>query len=120
MMNLSRHRRAIERLYTDTCTISRHKKAKDPVKKETKLVLQPVYEDQPCRISQRALGTNQQTDAENNIAYETKLFIAPELEILQGDVIEVVRGEITREYTAGEPFPYSTHQEISLQRKEYA
>jgi len=119
-LNLSRHRRAIERLYTDTCTISRHVKVKDPVTKETKLVLQPVYEDQQCRISQRALGTNQQTEAENVIAYETKLFIAPELEIRQGDVVELTRGGVSREYTAGEPFLYPTHQEVSLQRGEWA
>lgn len=124
-MSVSRYRRAIERMYTDRCTISRHQSVKDPVTKETKQVPQPVYEDQPCRISQRALGTNGQTEAQNNIAYETKLFIAPELEIRQGDVIEVVRGEVTRggvmrRYTAGEPFVYSTHQEVSLQRKGWA
>lgn len=107
-------------MYEDRCTISRHVSVKDPITKETKHELQPVYEEQPCRISQRALGTNNQTEAENNIAYETKLFIAPELEILQGDVIEIIRGTITREYTAGEPFTYPTHQEVSLQRKEYA
>lgn len=119
-MNLTRHRRAIERMYTDRCTISRHVQLKDPETKETKLVLQPVYEDKPCRISQRALGTNQQTEAENSIAYETKLFVAPELEIKQGDVVEVTRGGVSREYTAGEPFLYPTHQEISLQRGEWA
>lgn len=119
-MNLERHRRAIERLYTDRCTIYRHQQVKDPVTKETKLVLQPVYEDQPCRISQRTLGVNQQTEAENTIAYETKLFIGPEIEIRQGDMLEVTRGTVTRKYTAGEPFTYPTHQEISIQRKEWA
>lgn len=119
-MNLSRHRRAIERLYTDRCMISRHEKVKDSVTKETKLVPVPIYEDQPCRISQRALGTNQQSEAQNDIAYETKLFISPEIEIKQGDLLEVTRGAVTRKYTAGEPFPYPTHQEISLQREEWA
>jgi len=119
-MKLERHRRAIERMYTDRATIYRHVQVKDPITKETKLVPQPVYVDQPCRISQRALATNKQTEAQNNIAYETKLFIAPELEIRQGDLLEVTRGNVTRRYTAGEPFPYSTHQEVSLQRKEWA
>ncbi len=119
-MDLTRHRQAIERLYTDRATIYRHVQVKDPVTKETRLELQPVYEDQACRISQRTLGVNQQTEAENNIAYEVKLFIASELDIRQGDIIEVVRGNISREYTAGEPFLYPTHQEVSLQRKEWA
>ena len=119
-MNVARYRRAIERLYTDRCTIYRYQAVKDPDTKETKLVPQPVYVDQPCRISQRALAQNGQTEAQNNIAYETKLFIAPELEIRQGDSIEVTRNDVTRRYKAGEPFLYSTHQEVSLQRKEWA
>jgi hypothetical protein len=119
-MNIERHRRAIERMYTDRATIYRHVPVKDPVKKETKLVPQPVCTDQPCRISQRALATNDQIEAQNEIRYETKLFIAPELEIQQGDMLEVTRGTVTRKYTAGEPFLYSTHQEISIQRKEWA
>lgn len=119
-MNIDRHRRAIEKLYTDRCTISRYEDYKDPVTKETKLQLEQIYTDNPCRLSQRALGTNNQTEAQNEIAYETKLFIAPELEIKQGDEIEITRGSVERTYTAGETFPYPTHQEVSLQRKDYA
>lgn len=110
------HRRAIERLYEDRATISRHMEYEHPITKETKHGLVPVYENQPCRISQRALATNAQTETVNQIVYETKLFIAPELEIKQGDVIEVTRGAVTRKYTAGEPFVYPTHQEVSIQR----
>jgi hypothetical protein len=129
-MNIERHRRAIEKLYTDRCSIFRHEKVKDPVTKETKLIQQPVCTDQPCRISQRALGQNNQTEVQNEIQYETKMFITPELDIRQGDLLEVTRGRITksgweaiaptRKYTAGEPFLYPTHQEVSLQRKEWA
>lgn len=129
-MNLTRHRQAIERLYTDRATIYRHDKVKDPVTKETKLVAAVLYADQTCRISQKDLARNEQTEAQNDIGYESKLFVAPELELRQGDLLEVTRGQITqagwepigpaRKYTAGEPFLYSTHQEISLQRKEWA
>jgi hypothetical protein len=119
-MNIERHRRAIEKLYTDRATIYRHEKVKDPVTKETRTIPQPIYMDQPCRISQRALATNGQTEAQNEIRYEMKLFISPEVEIWQGDLLEVKRGTVTRRYTAGEPFLYPTHQEVSLQRKEWA
>ncbi|MNW55131.1 hypothetical protein D3C74_327770 [compost metagenome] len=78
------------------------------------------YTDQPCRISQKALGTNGQTESTNNITYETKLFISPDIEVKQGDLIEVTRGSQLRSYTAGEPFPYPSHQEIILQRKDKA
>src|SRR5690606_26311505 len=103
-----------EGLYEDRATISRHMEYEDQTTKETKRDLVPVYENQPCRISQRALAANTQTETVNQIAYETKLFIAPELEIKQGDVIEVTRGTVTRKYTAGEPFVYPTHQEVSI------
>jgi hypothetical protein len=93
---------------------------KDPDTKETKQVPQPAYTDQPCRISQRALPQNGQTEAQNDIGYEAKLFVAPDLEIRQGDLIEVTRNDVTRRYKAGEPFLYSTHQEVSLARKEWA
>jgi hypothetical protein len=119
-MNIEHHRRAIERMYTDRANVYRYVQVKDPVTKETKQILQSIYSEQPCHISQRALAANNQTDAQNEIQYETKLFIAPELDIRQGDLLEVTRGTVTRRYTSGEPFLYPTHQEISLQRKEWA
>lgn len=114
------HRRAIEQLYEDRASISRYMEYDDPISKETKFGLVPIYENQPCHISQRALAANTQTDTVNQIAYENKLFISPELEIRQGDIVEVTRGSVTRKYTAGEPFLYPTHQEVSLQREENA
>lgn len=120
LINYKRHRRVVERLYEDSCTIYRHQKTTDPDTEET--VLEPVviYSDQPCRVSQKTLGTNNQTDAQNDVQYETKLFVAPELEIKQGDMIEATRGTLTRKYEAGEPFLYPSHQEVSIQRKDWA
>lgn len=118
MINYARHRRKIDKMYNDRAAVTRMEKVK--VGGETKL--QPVkkYENQPCFLSQKALGANNQTEPVNKIAYETKLFISPDIEILQGDIIEVTRGSLKRVYTAGEPFPYPTHQEISIQRKDKA
>ncbi len=120
MINYSRHRRAIKKLYDSTCTISRYAEM-ETASGETRLSEDPeiVYTDEPCRISQKALGSNKQTEVENEISYEIKLFIAPELEIRQGDTITVTNklGR-AQTYTAGEPFPpYPTHQEVSLQRE---
>lgn len=118
MINYQRHRRKIEKMYIDRAKISRWEKIK--VGGETRNELVEKYADQPCFISQRALGTNGQTESVNEIVYETKLFISPNVDIKQGDVIEVTRGSLLREYTAGEPFLYPSHQEISLQRREEA
>lgn len=119
MVDYSAHRKAIESIYEDRATIKRNLEVQAP-NKATRSQLQVIYTEQPCRLSQKSLGSNSQTEVQNDIVYETKLFIAPELEIRQGDVIEVIRGGSTRTYAAGEPFVYSSHQEISLQRKEYA
>ncbi|SFF23072.1 hypothetical protein SAMN04487969_11969 [Paenibacillus algorifonticola] len=122
-INYRKHRRAIEKMYEDSCTISRHIEAKDPVTKETKQTLQPIYEEQRCKLSQTGLPRNGQTVAENNIKYDAKLFLAPELEVLQGDVIAITRkstGQVET-YSAGKPFPpYSSHQEIMLEATEWA
>ncbi|MNI47652.1 hypothetical protein D3C73_1021830 [compost metagenome] len=117
-MNIRRYRLAIERTYTDRMTVQRVEKVK--VNGETKQQLVTVFEQQPCRISQKTLSANGQTESVNKIAYETKLFTSPELEIKQGDTLTVTRGNITRKYTAGEPFPYESHQEISIQREDKA
>ncbi|WP_270167577.1 ABC transporter ATP-binding protein [Paenibacillus sp. SYP-B4298] len=123
MINYRKHRRAIERMYEDRATISRHMTSKDPVTKLTKQELQPIYEDQPCKLSQTSLPRNGQTEAQNNLQYDAKLFIAPELEIKQGDVVAVKRKATSRVemYITGQPFPpYSSHQEINLTAKEWA
>ncbi|WP_273483619.1 ABC transporter ATP-binding protein [Desulforamulus ruminis] len=120
-INYKRHRRALEKLYEDRVTVSRYVKGKKP-SGETALTLQPVHEHEniPCRLSQKALAVNGQTEAQNNIRYETKLFLAPEIEIRQGDVLAMTRAGKPWTYTAGEPFLYPTHQEILLQREDKA
>ncbi|MDR9857808.1 ABC transporter ATP-binding protein [Paenibacillus sp. VCA1] len=123
MINYRRYRRQIERMYEDSATISRYVYVKDPITKETKQELLAVYVDQPCKLSQTGLARNGQTEDANNLQYDAKLFIAPELEIHQGDVVAVTRAATGRveTYTAGQPFPpYSSHQEINLTRKDWA
>ena len=119
-MNARRYRNKIEKLYTDRVDIYRWEKVKNEEMGTTITDNVLKYKDVPCRISQKALGTNNQTQAENNIAYETKLFISPDIEVKQGDRFIVTRGYKPRKYTAGEPFLYPTHQEISIERKEWA
>lgn len=123
MINYRRHRRAIERMYEDVATISRHVDVKDSTTKETRQELVPVYINQPCKLSQTGLPRNGQTEAQNDIRYDAKLFIAPELEIKQGDVLEITRRATGRVevYAAGKPFPpYVSHQEILLTAKDWA
>lgn len=118
-MNYRKYRRGLEKLYEDRTTIRRRMDVETPWG-ETRQEDVEIYKDQPCRISQKALGANKQTQVQNDIIYETKLFISPDIEILQGDRVEIIRGRLIQGYTAGEPFFYPTHQEISLQRNDKA
>jgi ribonucleotide monophosphatase NagD (HAD superfamily) len=123
MINYNKYRVVIEQMYEDTVTISRYADVKDPVTRETKHDSQPIYVNQSCKLSQTSLPRNGQTEDANNIQYNAKLFIAPELEIKQGDLIAVTRKATGRveKYVAGKPFPpYSSHQEIDLTAKEWA
>jgi len=119
----NRHRALIERMYEDRATVSRMVESKDPVSRETKQAPQIVYEDQPCKLSQTGLARNGQTEAQNDVKFDAKLFIAPELDIRQGDVVAVSRGSTgrTETYVAGKPFPpYGSHQELNLTLEGYA
>lgn len=116
-------RTAVESLYDCTCIIRVYEKYKDPTTKETKTGVNPVpkYENQPCRVSKQSLSKNKQTDTINQVVYELKLFIAPEIEINQGDEIEVTNKFGKKEiYEAGEGFPYNTHQEVILSKGDKA
>ncbi|AVV56411.1 ABC transporter ATP-binding protein [Paenibacillus glucanolyticus] len=118
-MNIRRARKIIEKTYTDRAIIQRYEDYEEG--SETKQRLITKYQDEPCRISQTGLARNGQTEAENQIDYDAKLFISPDIEILQGDELEVTRKGRKYKFTAGEPFPpYSTHQEINLTRKDRA
>lgn len=115
ILNYEPYRKVIEMTYEDTVTVQRSEKVKKP-NGATEVQWVTKHTDVPCRISQTGLATNTQTDTTNDIDYSSKLFISPLVEIKQGDKLAVTRDGLTREYTAGEPFIYSTHQEINLER----
>jgi|SRR5690625_2320475 len=119
-MNYARYRKAIEPMYIDRVDVYRYEDVRDPDTGVTKKVPVLKYENEHCRISQRSLAIPRQTEAQDDIFYETKLFTFPELDILQGDLFKVTRNNVERKYVAGEPFLYPTHQEISIQRREWA
>ncbi|WP_337033205.1 ABC transporter ATP-binding protein [Paenibacillus illinoisensis] len=115
-IDYAKYRRQLETMYNDRMTVQRSEKVKKPNGATGAEVWKTIHQDQPCFISQSGLGSNNQTDTTNDISYSAKLFVSPEVEIKQGDKLAVTRGGLTREYTAGEPFIYPTHQEINLDR----
>ncbi|WP_328802021.1 ABC transporter ATP-binding protein [Paenibacillus sp. LX16] len=124
MINYDRYRAALELTYEDSCAVYRYQDAKDPVSRETKQTAIMIYESLACRLSQTGLAKNGQSDAQNDTQYDAKLFLNPEVDIQQGDMILVTRRarlDVPERFVAGEPFPpYLTHQEVNLTYKEWA
>ncbi|QVY60936.1 ABC transporter ATP-binding protein [Cytobacillus gottheilii] len=114
-MNINRHRKAIETMYTGLCTISEYQSVRDPVTKRTKQEEVSVLSGQACHLSFKTIPAANQRDNATTIAQTTKLFIAPELEIKAGSKITVTQNGVTTSYSqSGLPAVYPTHQEISL------
>lgn len=111
-------RKMLERTYYDTVNIYRNVKIKKDG--ETKHSRELIYENQKCAISKNSLPANNQSDSVNHINYTVTLFIAPEVKIKQGDLLEIIHMGGENKYIAGEPFVYVTHQEIILEREDRA
>lgn len=107
-------RKAIERLYTHTCTVVIKQKVKKADHStsftETKLV-----ENQPCRLSFSSVSVVSDTSHASLKEQEVKLFISPEINIEEGSKIIVNHDGIESLFSkSGVPAVYPTHQEIKL------
>lgn len=109
------HRKVIEQLYEDACTVYEYKNIKDEMTKLTGKKEVAVLENQPCKLSFESLDTasNSGNAAEKKIS--VKLFISPDVTIKAGSKIVVTHmGEITAYCSSGVPGEFATHQEIEL------
>ena len=107
-------RKAIEKMYIGTCTITEHQK----VKKENKTTgFQDVIvlENQPCKLSFSSITSTSQTETAAMVVQTAKVLIAPEIQIKPGSKLTITQNGVTTEYeNSGEPALFNTHQEISL------
>lgn len=113
------HRKAIEQLYEDTCTIYEEQEVTDEDTNITSTDTVAVIENQPCKISFENLSTTSDSDnvAEQKIA--VKLFLAPEIDVKPGSTIEVTHnGETVKYSNSGVAGKFYTHQEINLELEE--
>lgn len=114
------HRKAIERLWRDKCSIFVQEETTNPDTNITVFQETPLLENQPCKLSFEKLTS---TD-ENHVATVSqgvKLFLSPDVVIPPGCKIVVQRfnrqNELVREFTfsqSGEAGVFSDHQEIIL------
>lgn len=114
-------RASIESLYIDTCDIIELVSAKNPVNKRMELTEQVVHSNVPCRLSIKTMGATGDSETASSAVQITKVFIAPELDIPAGSKFLIRHyGREFKYESSGYPAIYSSHQEVTLQRSDWA
>lgn len=107
-------RRALEKGYIGTFTVTEHQKVIKP-NHTTGFSDVDVLMDQPCRLSFSSSPSAKDGDVAE-IGQTVKLFFAPEIVVKEGSKITVTQNGITTAYKqSGVPAHYPTHQEIILE-----
>ena len=112
------HRKALERLWKDRCSIFVKEKVTDPTTHLTDFEEKPLLQDQPCKLSFETLSSTG-GDELPTVAQSVKLFLSPDVVVPAGCKIIVTRpNDVERTFTysrSGEPGIFSNHQEIMLE-----
>lgn len=107
-------RKALEKGYTGTFTVTEHQKVKK-ANHTTGFSDVDVIVDQPCRLS----FSSSPSATDGNVAeinQTVKLFFAPEINVKEGSKITVTQNGVTAEYKqSGTVAVYDTHKEILLE-----
>lgn len=80
-----------------------------------------LYEGIRCALSKTTINTAAKDGGASPVKYDAALFIAPEYDILPGCEIMVTQDGMERLFRySGEAFRYQSHQELMLERMDYA
>lgn len=111
---LKQAREAIQSMWTEICNIFWFKNSKNKYGTVVTEVKE-LYRNIPCRLSFKNISQTEQTESVAKTSQVVKLFIAPEVYVPPGSVIEVTQNGITRKYKhSGVSAVYTNHQEIIL------
>ena len=110
----------LESTYFDKCTIKRKEKIKNPITgvTETKEVI--IAEDTKCALSTHNSDNAMLVDGVGKVVQIHKLFLNPNINLQEGDTVEVTSMGKISIYLASKPFYYSSHSETLLSYKERA
>ena len=108
----------LESTYFDKCTIKRKEKIKNSNTgvTETKEII--IAEDVKCALSKDNGINSISSDGVGKFTEIYKLFLNPNINLQEGDIVEVVSMGKIYNYLASKPFYYSSHSETSLSCKE--
>lgn len=109
----------LESTYFDRCTIKRKVKSKNENTGVTETAEKIIAENVKCALSKKDTPT-MTSDGVGKLAFLHLLFLNPNIDIQEGDTVEVTTMGKISIYLASKPFCYSSHSETLLSYKERA
>ena len=109
----------LESTYFDKCTIKRKEKIKNPNTGVTETVEKIICENVKCALSKNDVQA-MQVDGMGKLSYSHTLFLHPDLDLQEGDIVEVSSIGRLSIYLTSKPFFYSSHSQTLLTYKERA
>ena len=111
----------LESTYFDKCTIKRKVKSKNENTGVTETVEKIIAENVKCALSKSKKDTPIMTsDGVGKLVFSHLLFLNPNIDLQEGDTVEVTTMGKISIYLASKPFYYSSHSETLLSYKERA
>ena len=107
----------LESTYFDKCTIKRKVKSKNENTGVTETVEKIIVEDAKCALSKKDIQT-MNVDGVGALVFSHLLFLNPNVDVREGDTLEVTSMGKISIYLASKPFYYSSHSETLLSYKE--
>ena len=109
----------LESTYFDKCTIKRKEKIKNPNTGVTETKEVVIAEDAKCALSKKDIQT-MNSGGIGTLAFSHLLFLNPNVDVQEGDTVEVLSMGKMCSYLASKPFYYPSHSETLLSYKERA
>ena len=110
----------LESTYFDKCTIKRKEKMKNHITGVTETVEKIICENVKCALSAHNNDNAISVDGVGKVVQIHKLFLNPNINLREGDTVEVTSIGIKSIYLASKPFYYSSHSQTLLTYKDRA
>lgn len=105
----------LAKTYRDQMTVKRSVPETDPVTQESRMVMQVVYEREPCALSQKSNNKPERQEAHSEASMEAVIFSKPGIFLEDNDVVELrtEAGQLLQG-KSGKTFGYVSHGESTF------
>ena len=107
----------LETTYFDLCTIKRKEKIKNTNTGVTETKEVVIAENVKCALSKNDVQS-MSSDGIGKLSYSHTLFINPNVDLKEGDIVEVTSIGRKTIYLASKPFYYTSHSQTLLSTSE--